>query len=220
MTLSLAVSQQVTIARQSTPAVIGTRPTLYRILHDFELGEVRNVTDTNGAPEIQRLEPFHMTAFSYSWQWLSFGMNPGMTPQKWTSLYGNTTVMTNGQGFGDASDPRRNYITGEDASAELPRVASLLFGGNVVTGRVDGAWLWVETLDCSKPAPSLAYILARRWLYQIGTNVSKSGQVSRLPQGAGQDVLLPIYASKPAKFPLAKLRRLSDDEPIPSPYAG
>lgn len=193
-------------------------PPLWKIKHDKELGEVRNVTLSNGAPEVHRLEPYHMTRFTAGWQWLSFEMNPGMTPQKWTSLYGGTRVITNEQGFGQEDD-RRNYIEGTNLTAEHPKVASLLFGGNVITGVVEGEWLWVDTLDASMPAPELSYILSKRWLYSIGTNVSKNGSVGRLPQGSGRDVLIPIYASKPVRFPLSKLRKLRDDEEIPSPYS-
>lgn len=199
-------------------AVLPVRVPLWRILHDKELGEVRNVTLSNGAPEVHRLEPYHMTRFTGSWQYLSFEMNPGMTPQKWTSLYSDTTVITNEQGFNNPSDPRHNFILGTNFDKELPKVASLVFGGNVITGEVDGEWLVVRTMNASMNAPSLDYILARRWLYSIGTNVSKNGSVGRLPQGSGRDVLLPIYASKPVKFPLSKLRKLRDDEAIPSPY--
>lgn len=194
---------------------------LWRVKHDRELGEVRNVTLSNGAPEVFRLEPFHFSKFTAGWQERSFEMNNtnglSMTPQKWTSLYSGKTVITNNQGFGQ-DDDRRNYIEGTNLTAEHPKVASLLFGGNVITGRVDGVWLWVETLDASKPAPSLEYILARRWLYSIGTNVRKDGRVGRLPQGEGRDVLLPIYASKPVKFPLSKLVKLPLGAVAPSPY--
>lgn len=195
------------------------RPPLWRILHDVELGSVRNVTPTNGAPEVHRLEPYHMTRFFEPWQWLSFNMNqPGMTPQKWTALHNWTTVITNEQGYNKPGDPRRNYILGTNLTAEHPKVASLLFGGNVITGRVEGEWLEVETLDARLSPPTLGYILTHRWLYSIGTNVRKDGRVGKLPQGEGRDVLLPIYASKPVRFPMNKLVRLADNAPIPSPY--
>lgn len=220
MTASLHVAARVTLGVASEPV---RRPPLWVVKSDKELGEIRNVTASNGAPQIQRMEPYHMTRFTRGWQELSFEMNNtnglSMTSQKWTSLYDWERVITNEQGMGKPGDPRVNYIEGTNIGAELPKVASLLFGGNVITGASDGAYLWVETLDASGPPPSLEYILARRWLYSIGTNVSKNGSVGRLPQGSGRDVLLPIYASKPVKFPLSKLRRLRDDEPIPNPYA-
>ena len=195
-----------------------TRPPLWVLKHDVELGNVRNVTLSNGAPEVHRMEPYHMTRFRGDWQYLSKEINPNMSYSKWISLYSWTTVITNEQGFGKPGDPRADFVGGTNLQYELPKVADLLFGGNVYTGKPEGEWLWVETLDTSKPAPPLEYILSKRWLYQIGTNVRKDGQVGKLPQGNGMDVLLPVYASKPVKIQLSKLRRLRDDEPIPSPY--
>lgn len=212
----LEIERSLSFAVASEPV---RRPPLWVVKSDKELGEIRNVTLSNGAPQVQRMAPYHMTRFTRGWQLLSFAMNPGMSYSKWISLYSWTTVITNEQGFGKPGDPRVDFIGGTNLGAELPKVASLLFGGNVITGRVEGVWLWVETLDASKPAPTLDHILSKRWLYSIGTNVSKNGSVGRLPQGSGRDVLLPIYASKPVKFPLSKLRRLRDDEPIPNPYA-
>lgn len=222
MTAVLNVKADIRFA-VAPEAVLPVRVPLWRILHDVELGSVRNVTLSNGAPEVHRLEPYHMTRFTKSWQELSFEMNNtnglSMTPEKWANLYSDKTVITNEQGMGNPDDPRRNYITGEDLDAdELPKVASLVFGGNVLTGVEDGEWLVVRTLNASMTAPPLEYILARPWLRSIGTNVSKNGSVGRLPQGSGRDVLLPIYASKPVKFPLSKLKRLADNEPIPSVY--
>ena len=50
-----------------------------------------------------------------------------------TSLYGNHRAFTNNTGFGK---PCRNYVTGEDLTADWPKFHPLICGTNMITGTV------------------------------------------------------------------------------------
>jgi hypothetical protein len=169
--------------------------------------------------------PNHFSPFGYAWQLLSHQCNPLVNAQKWSSVYGNRTWMTNGQGFGDEKDPRVNYVTGENIGASLPKVESLTGGGNLLTGYVSGLDLVVDVLDWHM-APSLEKLKQEPWHLTYAVIVDVKGIPRRFDQGRQPDgsvvpFLHPLIGD-PQQYseitiPLSKLQKWTADE-LPDPY--
>lgn len=193
-------------------------PQLWQVLHDAQLGEVRQPTDGEGAPEVFPMMDKHFTRFTRAWQMLSYELM-ALPPKKWRAVFTWQRALTNNNGFESPNDPRADYVNRMDLTSPDPKVASLLFGGNVITGRVDGDHLWVETLNGNDPPPSVAWMKEHPWLMQVCTNVQyESGKVFDFPQGDGLPVIVLILASKAVKFPLKNLKKLPLGSPIPRVY--
>jgi hypothetical protein len=186
-------------------------PPLWRVLHDLEMGPIWR----SNLPEVFPING-NRTPFGKDWQLLSYAMNPGMTGQKWRSLYQFNRAFNNGTGF-NGPDPKADYVNSMDLGAELPAWDKTRFcGGAVVTGREDGPNLIVDILDGKGPAPELAWLSARPWYYFHAVNVT-SGGITRFPQNDGEPVLVPLVGSGVATYPLSKLQRWRQAE-LPDPY--
>lgn len=111
-------------------------PPLWKVMHDLEMGKVRQVVLDRGVPlpEVLPMAPNHYTPLTEAWQRLSYAINPALTPDQWTALYTYQRFMTNHNGFGNQADPRANYIKGTNLSAPLPKQEDLFCGGAIVTG--------------------------------------------------------------------------------------
>ena len=111
-------------------------PPLWKVLHDLEMGKVRQVVLDRGVPlpEVLPMAPNHYTPFTAALQRLSYAINPELTPDEWTALYTYQRFMTNHNGFGNQADPRANYIKGTNLSSPLPKQENLFCGGAIVTG--------------------------------------------------------------------------------------
>ena len=203
-----------------------TDPQLYRVKHDFEIDGV-----WRQAPETQPLQEKNFTQMSKGIQELCFRLlqeeNQGRFPDAelrsiYTGLYSYNKCFTNQKGYNKDTDPRRNYIEGEDLSAPLPQIESLVTGGNVIAGREDGAYLWVFTID---PNGDLSLVSRARtpWLVQLATIAKMDGKVIRFPdmvdenRGIYLNTPVPIISSHPVKIELRKLVKLPPDT-ISSPY--
>jgi hypothetical protein len=133
-------------------------------------------------------------------------------------------------------------------AAEYPRFdKDRTCSRSVMTGTVDGAYLIVTTLDGNQPPPlkpgrsypqRVADINPDDYLYtpqthrhlffSANTVGSSSGgsKVYPFPRGATYDwigdgwryTFLPHVSCETIRYPLARLRKLGDNEPIPSPY--
>lgn len=191
-------------------------PPLFRVLHDKELGELWRPN----LPEVHPLFDQHFTPFTESWQRLSYEMNT-LTKNKWTAVYSFERAFTNSNGFGKPGDPRRNYIKMEDLQEPLPKVEALVCGGAVLTGKVSGDYLYVETLNGRNPAPSLDWLLERPWLYFDAITVDSNGTPRRFPQADGRQVLIPLVADRnrypDVLIPLRKLQKWTGPG-WPDPY--
>lgn len=200
----------LTITR-GAPAV--TQPTLYRVLHDVELGK----------PWRQDPEVFwfnrETTKFGADWQRLTFAMNPGMDPLKWRVLYEWDTAFTNGTGFDNPKGPARaDFVNNRDLTAALPLWdATRTCGGAAHRGQEDGADLIVDILNGEAPAPSLEWIMARPWYYFEALIVYMDGHVGRFPQNDGRRVLVPLVGSGIARYPLSRLQKW-EGSAMPDPY--
>jgi hypothetical protein len=163
-----------------------------RVLHELELAANLPHTTPPGRPEVRALFPNHYVKFGKFWQWLSEDMNPYCSPGNWTAIYHNNLWITNDQGYGEASDPRANFVTGEDMTAELPRVEALTCGGNVlrVLGETAAGYV-IETLDWTAPAPSLEWIEARPWLVTTAVNMGRDGTPRRFEMGSQPNGFIP-----------------------------
>lgn len=195
-----------------------SRPPLWRVLHDKELG-----TDRDNIPEVFPFLPNHHVPFDRTWQLLSKAMNPLLSGDKWRDVYWYKLWITNNQGFDIPGDPRVDYVNGRDIGAPLPRVEALTCGGNVLTGYVEGPNLIVSTLDWRNPPASIDVI--PRWHRTYAVTVDSHGTPRRFPQGEQPngymaDVIHPLMAD-PGRFmitfPLSNLQKWTRPG-FPDPY--
>ena len=103
----------------------------------------------------------------------------------------------------------------DTTATDLPRFDQpRICGGAVVTGRVEGAQLWIDTLDATKPPPAVTDV--KPWQKFCAVTV-KDGRIGRFPQGDGRDVWVPLIARQPVYLPLSSLQRW-DGADLPDPY--
>lgn len=200
-------SDNVTVLK-SAPA----SPLLWRTLHDIEMGPLTRV----GVPEVYVISE-NKFDFTEGWQKLSYALNTTANPlissdmdkDKWRVLYDFMRAFTNGTGFNESGDPRRDYVNMRDLNAPYPKFdKTRICGGALVTGTVDGDYLILESLNVNNPAPSLSWLLARPWLFFDAVNVTANG-ISRFPQGSnGNRVFVPLLTKTVERYPLAKLKKL------------
>jgi hypothetical protein len=210
--------------RKEQAVTLPPRPPLFRVLHELEVPQVYWTTPVK-MPEVRALFPAHFSDFGREWQLLSKAMNPRISANRWTSVYGYFAWIANGQGFGDESDPRANYVTGQDLTHENPRVECLTTGGSVVTGRVDGASLIIETLDV-RSVPSLDWIMARPWYWTYAVTIDGNRTPRRFPQGLQPNgevvpIIHPLIGN-PGRYPeitipLRRVERWTAEE-LPDPF--
>lgn len=202
---------------------------LYQVKHDYQLpkGVWRQF------PEVFRLEPHHYTDLTEAWQLFCFDLliqSAGdiMTEmdirRKFRAVYKYDLAMTNDNGFENGDDPRADFINRVDLKQELPKIATLVMGGTVLSGVIDGTDLIVDTLDGNRPPPSGITRKTHPWLIQCGTNATlikmEDGtfKVNKFTQLNGADVLYPIIARITVRFPLSGLVELPIGAEAPSPY--
>lgn len=125
---------------------IGAQPTLpqpvtyrgWRCLHNAEGGYM---SDPAGMPCVRPSFNAPSIEFTRSMQLLSWDLvkrNPNVTKHRWKVLHGDLTAITNGQGYFNDNDPRRDYVNGEDLDAdENPRLMkAIVFAGMFIRGDV------------------------------------------------------------------------------------
>jgi hypothetical protein len=162
-------------------------------------------------PEVYRLKIDHQTIINCAWQHLWRALNPNLDNGKWSTLLGNKLAWTNGTGF----PGHWNCITGEDAGLPLPRFdAPRICGGAIVTGRVEGSRLWIDTMLVNNPPPPAADALC-----YYGTSVNPQGEIN-LIQRLGLDgryypVRVPLVTTIAVYLPVAELHALADNAPLP-----
>jgi hypothetical protein len=197
------------------------RPELW---HELELPEDRRITPA-GMPEVRPLFPNHFSRFGLSWQLRSRGMNLRISDNKWTAVYGYLLWIANYQGFGNPDDPRANYVLGKDLNSGDPKVEALTTGGSLLTGKIVGSNLVIETLDVHNP-PSLDWIMQRPWFWTYAVSMDGKGKPRRFAQGLQLNgeivpIIHPLIAD-PGRFPLItiplwRVERWTAPE-LPDPY--
>lgn len=190
-------------------------PSLWRVLHDAEMGSLFRVD----VPEVYVIREASFN-FTEGYQKLSYALNTianplisaDMTKDKWRVLYDFMRAFANGTGFNKSGDPRADYVNVRDLDKPLPKFdKTRICGGAMVTGTVDGNDLILDSLNVNNPVPTLAWLLARPWLYFDAVNVTANG-ISKFPQGTlGNRVFVPLLTEAQERYPLAKLKKLPAD---------
>jgi hypothetical protein len=198
----VSISLRVSLARATVTPPPAVR--LVRVLHELELPAAKRITPP-GRPEVRQLFDVHYVPFTRPWQLKSYAINqPWLTADKWTAVYNTHLWIDNDQGFGDGSDPRANFVTGENLTEPLPKVEALTCGGNLLhvlgetrvkTSSVLEDCYIVETLDYTSSPPATL----PRWLTTIAVTMDSNGIPRRFPQGRQADgymadVLHPLLA--------------------------
>jgi hypothetical protein len=235
---SLTIDLNLRLGYPSPEPVFPPRVPLWQVRDSAFIGP------TTARPAIVTLlaQPVDVTQ---DWQYYLRALNPGMSVQHVAAIMGWFRAFCNGTGVGDASDPRRNYLTGEDMDAnedpQFDKVRSCI--RSVVTGIETETEVILDMLDGSssppmKPGKQLPQTLAEirladylyspqshPWYFFAAVNV-EAGRVTPFPNGAVYSwtgdgkpyTFLPHVSRFAVRMPKTLLRRLGDDEPIPSPY--
>ena len=156
-----------------------------------------------------------------SWELMS-RINPTISKKQWTAVHAHDRAFTNGTGFNDPDDPRRNIVTGDDLSAPLPRYdkCQRTCGGNFLRGEVRGDRLvcvpGVHGIDSRLPMPSVDEIVNRHWLLYAVTVYGSFELLGHFPQGNGGAVAIPFIMDREISFPLYCFERWEADV-LPNP---
>lgn len=180
-------------------------PPLWMVKHD---DPVRDIVIRRGValPEVHPMHPQGFFPLNREWQELWKGINPELPPMKWRALLGHTVAFTNQNGFDNPKDLRIDYINGQGYGHPLPKMELLLCGGATITGHVEGAYLYVDTLDGWAAPPPAAWVIERPWLWFAAVSVNPRGEINNLPQGGGDLVKrVPIVSRYPVKIEMSKL---------------
>ena len=128
--------------------------------------------------------------------------------KKFSALYGNTKAFCNNTGFGK---PCRNYVTGENLTADWPKFHPLICGTNLISGSVVvNKWNeQVLKIDAFHEVPSdydISILEDPRVLY--ATNIYKDGHISNFPQLDGARVPYPFFVNLGmGHYPIKWLKR-------------
>ena len=208
--LDVYQGDQVTTLQPKTAA----RP-LWMVKHD---NPVRDIVIRRGValPEVHPMFPNGHFPLNEQWQRLWKDINPDLPPLKWRALLGYTVAFTNDQGFDKPGDPRRDYINGQGLTAvddrgnpALPKMELLLCGGATITGRSEGTWFYVKTLDGWADPPPAEWVIAHPEYWFRAVSVNPQGEINNLPQG-GNDLVkrVPIVSRYPVRIEMSKLVQL------------
>ena len=217
--------------------------------HDIELGGVRDVIDGNdpndlkGAPEVFWLVQNAME-ITKQWQFYIRAINYKMSIQHVSALFGYQKAFTNGHGFGDPTDPRANFLLGEDLNSRLPKFPKVFTcGGSVLSGLESGGLFvprmmngnkspllkagrtYPNTVDEINPNDYFYMPATHPWLFFAANNVKGSGSVFPFDNGAFYPWLenrpftfMPHVSRFPINYPSSKLKKMSPGLNVPSPY--
>lgn len=172
----------------------------YRVLHAAEGGYLHEL----GAPAVHPSANARPIEFTEPMQRMSYDINQGrITPTQWTRIYGDTTALTNNQGFG-GSPPRRNYITGEDLdSPELPKLLkAIIFSGTFIRGIKSDTVLTcipgIHGIDANKPLPSIEVVLKNNW-YTWAVSADMKAAAHFIP---GTLTIVPYFLREVVTYPI------------------
>jgi hypothetical protein len=214
-----------------------TPPQLWMVKHSAFRGDKPNY------PAIVNLlaQPVKLTR---EWQFFIRGCNYAMLVQKVSALLNSWKAFTNGTGFDDPTDPRRNYLLRDALNAdELPKFDKVRTCIRAThTGEVQGDYLWLETFDGNAPPPLkpgkrhparvedvniddyLYNPQDHRWMFFAANNIDDQGKVFPFDNGGFYDwfedgdrqvTWLPLVSCFPVRLPMIYLEPVTS---IPSPY--
>jgi len=215
------------------------RPPLWMVKHEAFQGE------NPPCPAVVNLlaQPMWITK---DWQFYLRAINYGMTLQKVSAILGHFRAFANGTGFGDPSDPRRDWLLDEAEGWDDPqfdKVRTCI--RSVVTGHPMINYLVLTMLDGTLPPPikqgriypeTVAEIdiddylyspRTHRWLFCAANIITADGRVVPFDDDGGvydwmgdgrPYVFVPHVSRFGVAVPIFKLMPLAPDAPIPSPY--
>ena len=138
------MSEYFTLGDKKFIPEAGASGNLYRVLTDRELGR----SNRNRLPMVFWLSNETMPC-SQDWQYFIRAINYGMSLQHVAALFDSWKFAFNNMGFGDPSDPRRNYITGDNLDAPAdPYFSKVYTCGMSIVEIINGV---VTTMDGRYP---------------------------------------------------------------------
>lgn len=213
-------------------------PRLWMVKHNAFRGDNPNY------PAIVNLLP-QPVKLTREWQFFIRAINYAMPIRKVSAIFGNWKAFTNGTGFGDPNDLRRNYLLGEHTSTryELPKFDKVRTCIRAThTGEAQGDYLWLETFDGDEPPPLkpgkrhprtvgeiniddyLYNPRDHRWMFFAANNIDDRGKVFPFDNGGFYDwfedgdrqvTWLPLVSNFPVRLSLEYFEKVTS---IPSPY--
>jgi len=198
----------------------------YRLRWDWEPGSGWNNPRTY-RPAIINLQQLQHNWLDKRWQEFWFNLNVTGDANKdiraWNTYTNSKAFITDKTG----TDQYRNYITGANMAADLPKIESKACAGNVVCIVGNPVYIWrelhaqIETLDIMSPPPEITY-QTHPHLIHHATNYGNIGVCNPFTHLGGRDtgipVLFPLTSKGAVYYPLSKLENLPIGSPIPSPY--
>lgn len=190
-------------------------------------------------------EPNTKVKMTKSWQFYLRAMNYNMPLQHVAALLDFTKAFANGTGFGDSTDPRANWILGENLTAPLPQLdKDRDCSRNLVTGAKLGDRLTIRTLDGNNPPPLKPgrthpqtmdqvdiddYLYNPKdhpWLFVVANIVNTRGEVVPFPNGALYSwtndntpyTFFPLVSNEIIIDTLNNYIELVPGSPLPKPY--
>lgn len=151
---------------------------------------------------------------------------PDWNPKKiWTNIHDHDRAFTNGQGFNNDGDPRRNYILKENLDSPFPKYdkQGRLCGGAFIRGLAEVDSLGREIIRCkpgvhgidaTKPLPSIQTIVNNNW-YFFAINYFPT-HVEHFAQGQGQPIAIPFIFDRDVKFE-RKFFEVWESDVLPNP---
>lgn len=193
------------------------RPNRYigwRCLHEVEGGYD---SDSGGMPEIRPSENANPVVFHKDLQLVSWEMNTYnalFTKNNWRVVYGDPTAFCNGQGYGNSSDPRADWVSLRDLMKPFPKLMkAIICGGMFIRGIKIGGFLHclpgIHAIDAKKPIPTKDEIFARNWYFVATTQLN--GKVSNFPQGHGSHVYIPYALEEEVTYPIEWFTEWDED---------
>lgn len=200
----------ITISRKTVSI-----PQLWRVRHWIETGN-----DGRSRPEFELLDPEHKTEFGRGFQLVSYQINTPSNPnctramdrEQWRVLWGSGEAWMNGTGYNEVGDPRADWVNMRDTTFDNPKLDKARVPcGALVTGKLEGEWLWMETLRVQDATPSLEWLIDRPWLLWDAVVVGEDGRnIRRFPQnGNGESrVFVVLPTTQAVRINISKLEML------------
>lgn len=230
------------------PQTAPVLPQLWRHRTDLELdGKPRDCAfRLGGCPQVFTLYD-HSMVITRQWQYYIRAINYGMDVRRVAMIFEYQRAFANGTGFGDASDPRRNYFTNEDLDGEELQVDKIrTCARSVLTGLESRDDLLVTMIDGNMP-PKLkpgripptdisrvdpdAYVEMPRthpWLFYVANNIQADGDTVPFSDDGGvyewtgdnrPRTFMPHVSKYTVWYSKSKLVKLRVGEGVSSPYA-
>lgn len=193
------------------------------VKHDRQLDGVRDEVIRRGKalPEVFQPLSDHnpFSPLTRGWQLLWKGINPRITKLEWRQLLYWRRAFTNGNGFEEPGDPRRDYVNERDLTADLPKIECLLCGGALVSIIRETVFMGqevyeIEALNGRRSPPSVDWLLKHPWLYYEAVSVAVTGIVRSFSISPYPEFVPFVSFGLPVYMPKRSIQLLSPNVPI------